>query len=279
MVSFFLGMKSQLLKDAVKLLLERAGLEVSGEAASFTETLDKLSQQPMRIADAIVIDARFCNDRPDAIRVLQEVSNGARIIILAYDTDVGCVTREQISIVDGILTFDISAVSMIHLLRLIESGERIVPRELMRSLFRHDERGTPGGSKNTRGGLATPAQSRSQAPSPREAEILHYLLRGDSNKMIARELGITEATVKVHLKGLLRKIGAGNRTQAAIWAMNNGFSLANFRKPPPRVLDPSGTATAGAADAASPKHGKSSVASPGETDRLLEQCVASGGKV
>ena len=49
-------------------------------------------------------------------------------------------------------------------------------------------------------------------------------LTGASNKMIAYKLGITEATVKVHLKTLLRKIDVNNRTQAAIWAMNNGFT-------------------------------------------------------
>ena len=49
-------------------------------------------------------------------------------------------------------------------------------------------------------------------------------MTGASNKMIAIKLGITEATVKVHLKTLLRKIDVNNRTQAAIWAMNNGFT-------------------------------------------------------
>ena len=48
-------------------------------------------------------------------------------------------------------------------------------------------------------------------------------MTGASNKVIAYKLGIMEATVKVHLKSLLRKIGAANRTQAAIWALHNGF--------------------------------------------------------
>ena len=60
--------------------------------------------------------------------------------------------------------------------------------------------------------------------SPREQEILQALVTGASNKLIAIKLGITEATVKVHLKTLLRKIDVNNRTQAAIWAMNNGFT-------------------------------------------------------
>ena len=55
--------------------------------------------------------------------------------------------------------------------------------------------------------------------SPREQQILGQLARGNSNKEIARLFCITESTVKVHLKALLRKIGARNRTQAAIWAV------------------------------------------------------------
>ena len=44
------------------------------------------------------------------------------------------------------------------------------------------------------------------------------------NKMIARQLGITEATVKIHVKSLIRKIGVQNRTQAALWAIQAGYS-------------------------------------------------------
>lgn len=58
--------------------------------------------------------------------------------------------------------------------------------------------------------------------SPREKIILRCLIEGDSNKCIARKIEIAEATVKVHVKAILRKIRVQNRTQAAIWAMNNG---------------------------------------------------------
>jgi DNA-binding NarL/FixJ family response regulator len=58
--------------------------------------------------------------------------------------------------------------------------------------------------------------------SPRERSIVQCLSEGDSNKSIARKLDITEATVKVHVKAILRKIRVHNRTQAAIWWMNNG---------------------------------------------------------
>ena len=55
--------------------------------------------------------------------------------------------------------------------------------------------------------------------SPRETAILQLLKNGEPNKSIARKLGLTESTVKVYLKSILRKIGVNNRTQAAIWAM------------------------------------------------------------
>jgi two-component system nitrate/nitrite response regulator NarL len=57
--------------------------------------------------------------------------------------------------------------------------------------------------------------------SVRETVILRCLMEGDSNKLIARKFDITEATVKVHVKAILRKIRAKNRTQAAIWAASH----------------------------------------------------------
>src|ERR1700722_12920327 len=57
--------------------------------------------------------------------------------------------------------------------------------------------------------------------SAREIAILERIVRGDSNKQVARFFSIAEPTVKAHVKAILRKIGANNRTQAATWALNN----------------------------------------------------------
>lgn len=58
--------------------------------------------------------------------------------------------------------------------------------------------------------------------SPREQVILRCITEGASNKSIARKMDITEATVKTHVKAILRKIRVKNRTQAAIWGIQNG---------------------------------------------------------
>ena len=60
--------------------------------------------------------------------------------------------------------------------------------------------------------------------SEREIQILDGLVKGHPNKVIARTCNVTEATVKVHMKSILRKIRVDNRTQAAIWAMANGYA-------------------------------------------------------
>jgi two-component system, NarL family, nitrate/nitrite response regulator NarL len=69
--------------------------------------------------------------------------------------------------------------------------------------------------------------------SEREGQILDGLVKGHANKVIARTCDITEATVKVHMKSILRKIQVANRTQAAIWALEHGYPADEIKS---RVL-------------------------------------------
>lgn len=59
--------------------------------------------------------------------------------------------------------------------------------------------------------------------TPREREILYWIVQGSSNKVIARELEITESTVKVHMQNILRKLELSSRVQAAIYAIEHGL--------------------------------------------------------
>ena len=59
--------------------------------------------------------------------------------------------------------------------------------------------------------------------TPRERAVLRLLVGGMANKQIARELGISEATVKAHLTSIFQRIGVNDRTQAALWAQRNGI--------------------------------------------------------
>jgi two-component system nitrate/nitrite response regulator NarL len=144
--------------------------------------------------------------------------NSAKIVVLANNAVCQELDHDQIAPLRGILTYDLSAEAFVRAIRLICSGERVFPSELtLRSKSQPPSRGT------------LPPRSDADRLSPSEREILSHLVEGHSNKGIARILGITEATVKVHLKSLLRKINVDNRTQAAVWA------LANLPKPGPKA--------------------------------------------
>jgi len=67
--------------------------------------------------------------------------------------------------------------------------------------------------------------------TPRETEIIEHLAEGQSNKVIARELGITDGTVKLHVKAILRKLNISSRVEAAVIAVEQGLGR---RRPPPR---------------------------------------------
>jgi len=112
-------------------------------------------------------------------------------------------------------------------LELVMSGQVVLPREFLRRLNSQWSRGpnseAPHGSAERLEvqDAASPI-GRAQTErhlSDRETAILMRLMHGASNKHIARELEIAEATVKVHVKSVLRKIRVKNRTQAATWAL------------------------------------------------------------
>src|SRR5258705_2383951 len=108
-------------------------------------------------------------------------------------------------------------------LELMMMGETIFPPEFL-SFFLDSESDQPNEASD-RNNETTVSDAKDPVLaqlSPREQTILRCLIEGDSNKSIGRKFDIAEATVKVHVKAILRKIRVHNRTQAAIWWINNG---------------------------------------------------------
>ena len=109
-------------------------------------------------------------------------------------------------------------------LDLVMQGQTILPSEgIATALEREVE--SPSVDANFRSETAPETNNSGDPSAPRfsdrELYILRCLTEGSSNKVIARECDIAEGTVKVHVKAILRKIRVRNRTQAAIWALNN----------------------------------------------------------
>jgi two-component system nitrate/nitrite response regulator NarL len=124
--------------------------------------------------------------------------------------------------------------AFIKSMELLMMGETIFPPALSFVLDSEGddlgkEVGHPGeaapGDENNQAILVTTDDAFAPQLSPREKSILRCLIEGDSNKCIARKIDIAEATVKVHVKAILRKIRVHNRTQAAIWGVNHGSPI------------------------------------------------------
>ncbi|TWB62273.1 LuxR C-terminal-related transcriptional regulator [Nitrospirillum viridazoti] len=138
----------------------------------------------------------------------------ARLVYLTNGFDAPRLRMALEAGIDGYLTKDRSSNALIQSLHLVMLGEKVFPSDLALLLTQQNHTGSVG------------AGSPHKGLSMRETQILRALVKGESNKVIANGLHITEATVKVHLKSLLRKINCNNRTQAAIWALNNGLTEA-----------------------------------------------------
>lgn len=150
-----------------------------------------------------------------SVQSLKNLLPEARIVILSSDLDSSLIRQSFSAGADGFILKDISASAFIGSLNLIMLGEKVFPTSMASLLVK--------------GWDSWVANFGSQALddydlSEREHEILSCLANGDTNKCIARKLDITESTVKVHLKAILRKLGLCNRTQAAIWAVRNGVA-------------------------------------------------------
>jgi len=219
--SVLLVLRSQLLREGLKRLLTEAGFMISGEATNSSEALSMLQPGNDIALDLVIIDAALCGETSRLQQDIRSAFSDSRIIILADEQSMSLIGITNLVDADGILSSEISPDAMIQSLRLIQLGERVVPSDLIVTLLR---RNFVEVTSTVEPQVDPAAESYNQSsPTPRETQILRCLLLGSSNKVIARQLGITEATVKVHVKGLLRKIRASNRTQAAIWALNNGI--------------------------------------------------------
>ncbi len=131
--------------------------------------------------------------------------------------------------------------AFIKSIELVAMGETVFPPAFLS--FALDSKSDPGSKatqpdENERAIFVTTEDTVAPQLSPREKSILRCLIEGDSNKSIARKIDIAEATVTVHVRGILRKIRVQNRTQAAIWAMNHGaLAPAEQSNAPPSGRD------------------------------------------
>lgn len=203
-----------LFREGLKSLLRQSNFEPSAE---FKSVSDLIEREICACELAILGGEQTPQGIAEAVKTVKSKNPEARVVVLSE-----YIYREHISEsfsagADGFLLKDISSAAFIASLNLIMTGEKVFPTS-MASIIASGWDNWVEENENSTTVVAN------MEFSAREIEIIHCLAVAQPNKLIARNLDISEATVKVHLKTILRKLGFSNRTQVAIWALNNGFS-------------------------------------------------------
>lgn len=142
----------------------------------------------------------------DGLKAVQATGRVARVAIMSGIAPRE-VAEEALALgAAGFLPKTLPAKSLVNAVRFMAMGEQYAPIDFMTAV--------PD---------ATPVNALAERLSPRELQVLRGLCEGKANKEIARDLGIQEPTVKLHVKTLYRKIDAHNRTQAAMIAKEAGL--------------------------------------------------------
>jgi len=202
-----------LVRKGLEELLRSRGIEV---VASVGTGEEGINQAVALSPDIILLDIRMPG--MGGIETLEKLrASGVKSSILMLtmsrdDADLRAALRGG---AEGYLLKDMNPEDLVPALEAALHGDNVVAKEMIGSLTRIVQ-----GQKNE-------PPRRSAAPlselTPREMEILSHVAEGQSNKMIARALNITDGTVKLHVKAILRKLGVHSRVEAAVIAVEQGL--------------------------------------------------------
>lgn len=186
------------------LLETQPDISVVAEAASGKTALEAFTQYQPNVT---LMDLRMPGlSGAETTALIRQKFPEARILVLTtYDNDED-VYRALEAGAAGYLLKNIDGASLLAAIRAVHAGTYRLPDE-----------------------LAARLAERQAAPelSPRELEVLQHIVRGQSNKEIAATLGLTENTVKNHVKMILEKLDVADRTQAATTALQRGLARLN----------------------------------------------------
>ncbi|SDN91821.1 two component transcriptional regulator, LuxR family [Halomonas shengliensis] len=200
-----------LLRRGVSQLLElEDDLVLAGEAGEPEEGIRLASELD---PDMVLLDLNMPGlDGIETLRRLRDAGYAGRIVMFTVSDHEEDVVNALRSGADGYLLKDMDPDEMVRQLRQASLGRMVISESLTALL-----------AEALRSQRNQPAAPDIHSLTQREREILRELAAGLSNKMIARKLEITEGTVKVHVKHLLKKLNLRSRVEAAVWAVQEGI--------------------------------------------------------
>lgn len=205
-----------LVRKGIEELLQSRGVRVVASVGSGPEGVRRARELQ---TDLILLDVKMPGmNGIETLRALRAAGVAAPVVMLTMsreDADLSAALRAG---AQGYLLKDIEPEQLVPALEAALQGNNVVAHELVGTLARLVRGDAPP--------EATPPPPQA-APfaelTPRELEILECIADGFSNKMIARELDITDGTVKLHVKAILRKLGMRSRVEAAVAAVEQGL--------------------------------------------------------
>jgi DNA-binding NarL/FixJ family response regulator len=184
-------------------------IEVVGEAADGIEALELVQRTAPDVALLDLVMPRLGG--LEAIRRIREVAPATRVLVLTSFADDDTVLPAVRAGAAGYLLKDVQPPELVGAIRTVHAGEALlapaVATMLVEQLAAEDGTGA----------------ERDDHLTPREREVLALLARGRANKVIARDLGVSERTVKTHVSNILAKLNLTDRTQAAVYAVRHGI--------------------------------------------------------
>lgn len=202
-------------RGLIALLARDPGLQVAGDAADAGEALRRAEELA---PDLVLLDNHLPGvNGVEALPALRKAAPGARVIMLTVSEDEQDLAAALRGGASGYLLKTIEGDALVAAIVRVMRGESVVTEAMTGKLIAAYRDAAAGAN-------ATPARTRVSPLSPRERDILRGIARGASNKEIARELGIAETTVKIHVQHVLRKLDVSSRVQAAVIASEHGLA-------------------------------------------------------
>jgi two-component system nitrate/nitrite response regulator NarL len=206
-----------LFRSGLKFLLQQldTGL-VLDEAGNCTQALERAAA---RRYDLVLLDLNMPGvSHLDALAALRDAVPDAPVVVLSGEADPNVVRAAIERGAMGFIPKSATPEVLIEALRLVLAHGVYLPLEVltMNAPAAQPAATVPGGGE---------AMAPQPGLTPRQLEVLRYVIQGKPNKVIARELNLSEGTVKTHLSSVLRAFGARNRTEAVYTAAKQGLRL------------------------------------------------------
>ena len=211
-----------LVRKGIAALLHSRGVEVVASVGSGEEGVRcALELTP----DIVLLDVKMPGmNGIETLNDLRERGFERPVLMLTMsseDSDLRAALRAG---AQGYLLKDMEPEELVPALEAALQGDNVVAKELLGTLTRI-VRGEAGAREPAPRRLAPFAEL-----TPRELEILEHVAKGSSNKMIANALNVTDGTVKLHVKAILRKLGVRSRVEAAVIAVESGLGKRNVQR-------------------------------------------------